>query len=108
LNTNPRSLRNVWTSTASRVVDFFAAVPGAIKNHLNSEELVRISVAALSAGGGVFAVLQALLVHAGEVFPAPADAALATAILTLILEARRRLAQGKQLAAAGSVPRRTR
>jgi hypothetical protein len=108
LKTNlPRS-RNVLSSGVSRLGRFFAAVPGAIKDHLNSEELLRVSVAALTAGGGVFAVLQALVLHAGEVFPAPADAALATAVLTLILEARRRLAQGKEPAAACPSPRRAR
>lgn len=78
------------------LVVFFAAVPDALKEHLNTEELGRISLAALAAGGGVFGVLQGVLFNTGTIFPAPADAALAAFLLTTILEVNRRLAQGAE------------
>lgn len=77
------------------LVCFFAAVPGAIKSHLNAEELVRIAVTALSAGGGVFGILEAVMRSVGLIFPAPSDAGLAAAILTMILESHRRLQHGR-------------
>lgn len=89
-----------------RVRDFFAEVPGSLKAHLNTQELVRIAVAALSAGGGAFGVLQALLVHAGTIFPAPLDAALAAFVLTTILETLRRLDHGDTKTTQGLASRR--
>jgi hypothetical protein len=83
---------SVWIS----VRDFFAAVPGSLKNHLNVDELARITMTAVTAGSGVFAILETLLHSAGVVFPAPSDAALAAIVLTIILEAHRRLAQGSE------------
>jgi hypothetical protein len=65
-----------------------------LKDHLNGEELLRITVTAVSAGGGVFVLLKAVVLHAGPVFPAPADAALATLIVGTILDVRRRLGHG--------------
>ena len=76
------------------VVSFFSAVPGTIKSHLNTEELLRIAVTALTAGGGVFGLLEAVMRSAGLIFPAPSDAALAAAVLTMILESHRRLQHG--------------
>lgn len=84
---------------------FFAAVPGSLKDHLNPQELSRISVTAFSAGGGVFGVLQAVAADTATIFPAPADAALAAAVLTTVIEVRRRLAQGQEPTPA---PRRSR
>jgi hypothetical protein len=75
---------------------YLAEAPDAIKNHLNTTELLRIAVAALTTGGGVFSVLQAIVVNAGTIFPAPADAALATAVFTVILEVNRRLNHGAE------------
>jgi len=77
-----------------KLCSFFAAVPGALRGHLNVEELARIAVTAVSAGGGIFGVLHAVAADAGVVFPAPPDAALAAALLTMILEGSRRLDQG--------------
>jgi hypothetical protein len=85
-----------WKRLLPWTRDFFAAVPGALKNHLNSEELARISVAALAAGSGVFGLLQAILLNSGTIFPSPIEAALATAILTTVLECHRRLGQGRE------------
>jgi hypothetical protein len=82
---------------AARILEFFEAVPGCLANHLNAQELFRIIVAALSTGGGVFAVLQGILVAVGVVFPAPSDAAFAAVVLTTILEAHRRLGHGQPL-----------
>ena len=72
--------------------------PERIKNHLNTEELVRIGVAALTAGGGGFSVLEAIQLDVPQIFPAPADTALAAAVLTLILETMRRLDHGQKIA----------
>jgi hypothetical protein len=84
---------------------FFAAVPGALKDHLNTEELIRIAITVATTGGGVFGFLNAVLQHAPVVFPAPADAALATALLAAILEAARRLRHGVEPPAQQAVSR---
>jgi hypothetical protein len=78
---------------------FFAAVPGSVANHLNTEELIRIALTALTAGGGVLGLFEAVLGSVAVVFPAPADAALAAALLTVILEVCRRLRHGEALVA---------
>ncbi|MCA1685771.1 MAG: hypothetical protein LC745_07235 [Planctomycetia bacterium] len=78
------------------VCRFWAAVPGSLKNHLNTEELARIMIASLTAGGGLFGLVQAMTLHVGAIFPASGDAALATVVLTMILEAHRRLGQGHE------------
>lgn len=93
---NLLSLRSAFAAGLARLSVYLAAAPGAIKSHLNAQELVRITVAAVAAGGGVFGVLQAVVLNAGTIFPAPADAALAAAVLTLILEANRRLGHGEE------------
>jgi hypothetical protein len=80
-----------WSETASR---FFQEPPGALRDHLNIDELVRVVTVAVTAGGGLYGLLELLVVYAGTIFPAPADAGLAAAVLTLILESRRRLRQG--------------
>ena len=90
----------------SSIQAFLSAVPGSLKNHLNAEELIRIATTALTAGGGVYGVLQAIILGAGTIFPAPGDAALAAALLTTILEVLRRLghgtAPGPQIAPGGT------
>jgi hypothetical protein len=82
---------------------FWGEVPGALKNHLNTVELTRITITALTAGGGVLGLLQALLKNVGTIFPAPTDAALAAVILTIVLESLRRLDHGQELAPVGAV-----
>jgi hypothetical protein len=89
--------------------DFFGAVPGALKDHLSTEELLRISITALMAGGGILGLLQAVLLNVGAIFPAPTDAALAAVIVTFLLECSRRLGHGQGLspeAVAGMRPPR--
>jgi hypothetical protein len=81
----------------SYFADFLSAAPGALKNHLNTEELLRIVVTALGAGGGVFTVFEAVLRSTGRIFPVPSDAAFAAVLLATILEARRRLEHGTDL-----------
>jgi cobalamin synthase len=76
------------------VRDFLGAVPGAVKNHLNTEELARITLTAVVAGGGIFGILEAVMMAAGSIFPAPTDAALAATILAVVLEVFRRLQHG--------------
>ena len=91
----------LFTSLFEIVRHFFAAVPGSLMDHLNSEELIRIAITALTAGGGVLGIFEGVLGGVARVFPAPADAALAAALLTAILEVCRRLRHGEEL-----VPRR--
>ncbi len=86
MDTHPGYSRIVLGAVAS-IRKFLAAVPGSIKNHLNIEELARISIAALTAGGGFFGVLQAVVTGASTIFLSPGDAALAVALLTVVLEA---------------------
>ena len=74
--------------------NFLAAVPGSIKHHLNTEELARITIAAVTTGGGFYGFLQAVVASASSLFLSPNDAALAVAILTLVLETHRRLGHG--------------
>jgi hypothetical protein len=78
------------------VRDFLGPAPGAIKKHLNTDELTRITLTALTAGAGTVALLQAILANVGSIFPAPTDAALAAVFLTFILEALRRLGHGQE------------
>jgi hypothetical protein len=87
----------------SSIRDFFGAVPGALKGHLNTIELSRITLAALTAGGGILGLLEAILLGAGTIFPAPADAALAALVVTLILESLRRLSHGQEPGSNGAV-----
>ena len=78
------------------VRDFFGPAPGALKDHLNGVELSRITITALTAGGGTLALLQAILLNVGKIFPAPTDAAVAAVFVTLIIEALRRLGHGPE------------
>lgn len=68
--------------------------PQSIKGHVNVEELFRALLTAIFAGGGVQGFLALLAPALPAIFPAPHDAALAGAVLTLILELRRRLNHG--------------
>jgi hypothetical protein len=88
---------------ALSVRGYFGPVPGALKEHLNTVELSRITVIALTAGGGTLALLEALLMNVGSIFPAPTDAALAAVILTFLLESLRRLGHGQDHAPAGAL-----
>jgi hypothetical protein len=74
---------------------FWRAAEGSLKDHLNVQELTRIAVTALAAGGGVFGLLDTIVHEAGVVFPSPGDAAVAAVVLTVILEGRRRLSHGE-------------
>jgi hypothetical protein len=100
-----RKLIQFVRSIPQKVHDFFAAVPGAVKNDLNFKELRRITVTAVSAGSGAFGILEALMHSTGVVFPSPSDAALAAIVLTIILEAHRRLSHGEEIVPAPSRPR---
>lgn len=76
---------------------FVNAVPGSPRDHLSADELIRVALAALTVGGGAYGALDALLGCLGVTFPAPADAALAVALMTGILESSRRLRHGDPL-----------
>jgi hypothetical protein len=84
----------------SSIREFFGPAPATIKKHLNTDELTRITLTALTAGAGTVALLQAILVNVGNIFPAPTDAALAAVVLTFALEALRRLGHGQEPAPA--------
>lgn len=81
---------------ARQIADFLGAVPGAIRNHLNTAELARIVAAALLSGGGIWGALEALAKSLPE-WVAPADVGFATGIFILILEIGRRLGHGDEV-----------
>jgi hypothetical protein len=92
------------SNLARSVRDFFRAAPNSLKDHLNQAELIRIAIASLGAGGGLFGLLQAIVLNLGSIFPAPGDAALAAVILTSILEVLRRLGHGTDQESRGFPP----
>ena len=80
----------------NRLSEYLAAVPGSLRGHLNADELARVALLAVTGGSGVFGVLNAIAISAGQIFPAPADSALAVAVFAVILECRRRLDHGQE------------
>ncbi len=77
--------------------DFFASVTDSVKGFLNPEELYRSILTALGSGsalGLVLVVVQALLSNVATIFPNPIVGALATMLLTLVVDLLRRLNQG--------------
>lgn len=77
------------------VLNFLGEVPGAIRDHLNIGEIVRIVVASSLAGGGVYEAVRALAESIPQ-WVAPGDVGLVTAVFVLVIEVWRRLRQGKQ------------
>src|SRR4051812_8180585 len=75
---------------------FFAAAPGAVRDHLNVDEMFRVAVAALLAGGGAHGGPVAQTAHLPQIVP-PADASAATAVLAAFVEIYRRLNHGATL-----------
>jgi hypothetical protein len=78
---------------------FFAAVATSTKGFLNAEELFRAILTALGSGsalGLLLTVLQVLLANVAVIFPNPIVGALATMLLTLIVDLLRRLNQGSK------------
>lgn len=73
---------------------FLGPAVGSIKGHLNIEELLKTLVTAVLAGGGILGVLTALIPVIGVIVPNAADAALATGVLTVIVDVVRRLQHG--------------
>jgi hypothetical protein len=85
------------------IKEFFAAVANGTKGLLNAEELFRSIVTALGSGsflGVALTILQALLAHISVIFPNPVVSALATMLLTLVVDLLRRLNQGDKPAPA--------
>jgi hypothetical protein len=77
--------------------EFFAGVANGTKGFLNAEELSRSIVTALGSGsflGVALTVAQALLAHVAAIFPNPVASALATMLLTLVVDLLRRINQG--------------
>ena len=83
---------------------FFAAAPGAIQAHLNVDEIFRIAVTALLAGGGVYGVLFAEVTHLPQIVK-PADVSAATAVLAALSEIYRRLGHGAALPTLPAPPK---
>jgi hypothetical protein len=50
----------------SSVCHFFDAAPGALKGHLSTVELVRITLTSMAAGGGILGLFQAVLRRLGH------------------------------------------
>lgn len=69
------------------------AASGSLRDYLNPVELARVVFPALLHGGGVYAVLTALLDSSSTIFAAP-YAALAVSILTALVQVARFLGQG--------------
>ncbi|MGE3820973.1 MAG: hypothetical protein AB7I30_16295 [Isosphaeraceae bacterium] len=90
------TMRAPWKTLSDRCARYLAEAPRSLRNHLNTEELIRVVLAALSTGGGIFGILLAIVATAGSIFPSPADAGLAAAVLTAIIETRRRLGHGTE------------
>jgi hypothetical protein len=103
---HPSGKTRVAFDRGASVREFLGAAPGALKNHLNTVELTRITLTSLTAAAGTLGLLQAILASIGGIFPAPTDAALAALILTLILESLRRLGHGRELASDGAMKTR--
>ena len=89
-------LKKGWLgSVLASLRQYPAAVPGALRGHLNTEELARVTIAAIAIGGGAFSLLNALAIQAGAILPGPADSALAVVVFSIIAESRRRLGHGE-------------
>ncbi len=84
------------------VVGFASEAPRSIKGHLNLEELTRIAASSFIAGGGTLGFLDSIVRNIGMIFPAPADAALAVTLVTLLHEVVRRLKHGDVPATTGT------
>lgn len=91
---------------AQRCARFLAEAPHSLRNHLNIDELSRVLLAAFWAGGGIFGLLELVVAQVGGIFPSPADAGFAAAVLTALLEAWRRLSHGSPAASKNSQIRR--
>lgn len=81
-----------------QILAFLGSAPNAVRDHLNVNELVRIVVAAVMAGGGAYEAFVAL---AGSIpsWVAPGDVGLATGVLLTLTEVWRRLRQGRVVVA---------
>lgn len=85
------------------IKEFFATVANSSKGFLNGEELYRSILTALGSGsflGIVLTVFQSVLANVAMIFPNPVVGALATMLLTLIVDLLRRLNQGDKPAPA--------
>lgn len=89
------------------IKEFFAAVANSTKGFLNPEELYRSIVTALGSGsflGLLLTMFQTLLSNVTTIFPNPVSGALATMLLTLVVDLLRRLNQGGKPAPTPAPP----
>ncbi len=76
---------------------FFAPSEGSVKGFLNPEELYKsilTSLGSASSVGAILVVLQAILTNVSTIFPDPTVAALATGLISLVIDLLRRQSQG--------------
>ena len=78
-----------------RLRKFFGPAYDSIKGYLNAVELAKSAVLGLVTGGTVLAVLLQIQANAGLIFPNPNDDALVSAVLAFLIDAARRLPQGR-------------
>jgi hypothetical protein len=86
---------------------FFATVPGSVKGVLNLEELYRALLTAFGSGSAVGLLiigLQAIHDDTSAIFSNPAVAAIASTLLSLILDILRRQSQGSDPTPAPATP----
>lgn len=80
-----------------KIKAFFGPAATAISGYLNLAELAKAVVLGLVTGGGIYGVLAQVQANAVTVFPSPADDALVAAVLAFLLDATRRLPQGRKV-----------
>lgn len=81
----------------SVILKFLAATEDSVKGFLNPEQLYRsilLAMGSASTVGAVLSVLQAVLSNVATIFPNPSTAALATGLITVVMDLLRRLNQG--------------
>ncbi len=83
-----------------KVIDWFRRFLGppisAISGYLSVPELVKAVVLGLVTGGGLLGILTQIQAQSGVVFPSPSDDALVAALLAFLIDAARRLPQGRK------------
>jgi hypothetical protein len=97
----PRNIRGTFMSklldalkTVASWLYGLTASDGSLRNYINPAELVRVVLPALLHGGGVYAILTAILGSAGTIFSA-SSLGVAVAVLTALVQVVRMFEQGE-------------
>lgn len=80
----------------SLVAKFFGPSAGSIKKYFNVVELLKVAAVAIFSGGGALGAILAVEHHAGVIFPAHIEHAIAVAALAAGVELYRRYFHGKK------------